>query len=1147
MKTNFKHLNYNKRQLILLVILLSIILGISAYYINTESEKSNRRDKFDELESISKLKISQILLWKDERLGDADVISKIPFIKSSIVQLTEQTRNFKIRKNLRSLIESLVKHYNCNNIIITSIKGELLFSFDSTLKNIYQFTSAHINEAVNKDSIIFSELYKTTFNKKINLDITTPIHDEHGKIIALIILQINPNNYLFPLIQTWPTLSKTGETLIIRKDNDSVLFVNELRFLKNSALSLRISLSRKEVPAVQAILGYKGIWQGKDYRNVDVLSYISPVPGTNWFMITKIDKSEIYSELYTHEVFIAVITLVLILLLTAGIILSVSVQQKNTYKGLLQIEKELHSVENEFRTTIYSIGDGVITTDKIGKIKQMNYAAEKLTRWHETDAVGKWLYEVFKIITENNNAIIENAVEKVLKSGVATNIENHTILISKEGREIPIVSNAAPIKSEQGEIMGAVLVFKDQTKERKAQKRLAESEEKFRNLFTHLTDIVCIISQDRSIISGNPAIESMTGWQLSEWINKPFTNFIHPEDLPFAMEKFELVLNGNDEYSFEVRILCKSGNYIFCESNASFLKIDEKTIAALCTIRDITARKLAEEKNIRLSRVYVVLSSVNKMIIRVRKIDELFNESCNIAVNKGQYSMVWIGMVDQERKGIKPVAWNDKARDYIKGLIVPLDKNDGNLGTVGKAILENRHIVNNDIEIDESLGLRSAIALKMDLHSVTSFPLKYNSHIFGVISFYSEEKNHFDENEVRLLEELAEDISFSFYSIEQEKIRKLAELELKKLSRAIEQSPVSVLITNREGEIEYVNDKFCKVTGLTKKEAVGKNPRIIKSGFQDKKFYEQLWKTILSGKDWEGEMQNKKQNGDLYWESAIISPLHNNNGDITHFIAIKEDITEKKKMINDLVKAKEKAEEMNRLKSSFLSSMSHELRTPLIGILGYAEFLETELNDKKLIEMANVIKLSGNRLNKTLNNILDIAKIESENQQVVFNELDLLIYLNEQTKLFRKSAEDKNLLLNFESEQSELIAYIDEGLFVSIIANLLNNAIKYTERGSITLFAKKEGDYAVIEVMDTGLGVPEELQGIIFEPFRQASEGYSRKFEGTGLGLSLVKRYTDLMNGTITLKSKPGIGSTFTLRLPVDKNVSEKIIDTNWG
>lgn len=374
--------------------------------------------------------------------------------------------------------------------------------------------------------------------------------------------------------------------------------------------------------------------------------------------------------------------------------------------------------------------------------------------------------------------------------------------------------------------------------------------------------------------------------------------------------------------------------------------------------------------------------------------------------------------------------------------------------------------------------------------------------------------------------------------------KKQAEEEYKKLSLAVEQSPASVIITSPKGEIEFVNDKFCEVTGYSKEEVIGKNPRILKSNHQDKGFYTNLWNTILSGKEWSGELQNKKKNGELYWESALISPLIDKNGNITSFIAVKENITGRKLEQEELVKAKEKAEEMNRLKNIFLSNMSHELRTPLIGILGYAEFLAGELKDPNLVEMANIIKNSGKRLTQTLNNILDISKIEAEKQEVDFKKQDLLKHLNEQVKLFKPVAENRNLSLTLETREENLVAYVDENMFISIINNLLSNALKYTEKGAITITASKETENAIIEVKDTGIGMPEEYHELVYEPFRQISEGLNRKYEGTGLGLTLVKKYVDMSGGKITIESKPRKGSIFTLKFLLDKPTDENLTST---
>ena len=261
------------------------------------------------------------------------------------------------------------------------------------------------------------------------------------------------------------------------------------------------------------------------------------------------------------------------------------------------------------------------------------------------------------------------------------------------------------------------------------------------------------------------------------------------------------------------------------------------------------------------------------------------------------------------------------------------------------------------------------------------------------------------------------------------------------------------------------------------------------------------------------------------------------SGKTIKIYGINQDITESKLIVKEFIEAKEKAEEMNRLKTNFLSNMSHEIRTPLIGILGYAEILESESFDEETLEMVHIIKNSAVRLNRTLNNILDITQIESAKNKINFQEQNIVGFLTNQVRLIKAAAESKGLSINFEPGETIINAYIDEFMFISIIENLLNNAVKFTDKGTITLTARQEENSAVIEIKDEGIGVKEELLEKIFEPFRQASEGYNRKYEGTGLGLALVKKYITLMRGSITLRSKPGKGSIFIIKIPMSKTI----------
>ncbi len=365
---------------------------------------------------------------------------------------------------------------------------------------------------------------------------------------------------------------------------------------------------------------------------------------------------------------------------------------------------------------------------------------------------------------------------------------------------------------------------------------------------------------------------------------------------------------------------------------------------------------------------------------------------------------------------------------------------------------------------------------------------------------------------------------------------KKSEEQLRILSRAVQQSPASVIITDLDGSIEYINPKFQQVTGYSLEEIRGENPRIFSSGLKPPSEYEILWKTITSGNDWTGEFQNKKKNGEIYWASALISPVKDNEGNITHFLGLQEDITERKRNEAELKAAKEKAEEMNRMKSIFLANMSHELRTPMTGIMGYAETLYNELQESPLKEMAGTLLKSSSRLKETLNLILDLSRIEANKIEIIPINLNVPEILREIVKLFEIAAIEKNLKIDLIIKEENISSMLDRRMFVQIIENLINNAIKYTNVGKVAITAGKKiengKDFSVIEIEDTGIGIQSENIDIIFEPFRQISEGNARNFEGTGLGLTITKKFVELLGGKIFVASRLGAGSKFTVKFP---------------
>jgi len=380
--------------------------------------------------------------------------------------------------------------------------------------------------------------------------------------------------------------------------------------------------------------------------------------------------------------------------------------------------------------------------------------------------------------------------------------------------------------------------------------------------------------------------------------------------------------------------------------------------------------------------------------------------------------------------------------------------------------------------------------------------------------------------------------------------RKQSEEQVRKLALAVEQSLESIAITDLDARLEYVNEAFVQNTGYRRDEAIGQNPRILQTGKTPPEVFQAMWAALSQGQPWQGELVNRRKDGSEYVESAVITPLRQPDGRITHYVAVKEDITDKKRTAEELDRhrhhleelvalrtgellvAKTQAEAANRAKSAFLANMSHEIRTPMNAILGLTYLLQrSEVTPEQAGRLAKIVNAARHLLS-VINDILDLSKIEVGKLQLEQSDFTLASVLDNVRLMVQDAALAKGLRVEVDGGDVPLWLRGDPTRLRQALLNYASNAVKFTERGTVVLRARLLGEQAGalavrFEVRDTGPGIDPETAPRLFAAFEQADASTTRKFGGTGLGLAITRHLAELMGGEAGVESQPGQGSTF--------------------
>ncbi|MEI7908627.1 MAG: PAS domain S-box protein [Verrucomicrobiota bacterium] len=651
-----------------------------------------------------------------------------------------------------------------------------------------------------------------------------------------------------------------------------------------------------------------------------------------------------------------------------------------------------------------------------------------------------------------------------------------------------------------------------------------------------IVDGFWLVDTDGRIQEVNAAYCRMSGYSATELKSMRIADLEaleNREEISSVIQK--IITQGADR--FESRHRRKDGSIFDVEVSVQS-RPTGGVIAAF--VRDITVRKRAQARVVRLSMLYAALSECNDAIVHAGSAAELMPRICRNVVEQGGLKMAWIATPDAASGRVFPSAAYGDGLDYLSDIEISVNADEAmGRGPTGTTIREGIPVWCNDFQNAAGTAPWHASAGRFGWKSSGTIPLRLRKKTIGALTVYSDTCDAFDEEIRALLVKMADNISFALDHFAEEDERRREHLELISLRTAVEQSASTIVITDPEGNIEYVNPAFEKSSGYSMAEAIGRNPRVLSSGEQSIAFYQQLWASIKSGHIWRGEFHNRRKDGSLYWEKGIISPVVNDSREVVHFIAIKDDITKRKVMEAKLLEALDRAEAGNRAKRDFLSMMSHELRTPLNGIIGFADLLADTQTDAEHRSWAQMISSSGYQLLKLVSDILDFSNIDNSNTTLEAVPIGVADLVETSCKKIHRNAAERGLAFHIETAPGvpEQI-HGDRRRISQILVNLLANAVKFTSHGSVVLrlAAVVDGGRHWLEftIEDTGVGISTEKLGILFQPFTQADSTLRRPFEGAGLGLAISQQLAEAMGGSISVTSTQDLGSTFTFRLPVD-------------
>ncbi len=1127
-------------------VVISLLLMVPAVALSIVQLNQSERQAhaLAELRSIASLRAEAIEHWLIERKDDVTILTNSEAFVAHAEDLV-QTDNADARAFVTKRLKLITRlHYSRSALLLDS-SGRIRVAVGEH-HTLGPRTQQNLELALKSQQIVLSDLYQDPADGGFHLEFLGVLRSGNGRPpLAAIAIDAPPELFLFPLNQSWPVPSNSAETLLVRRDGNDILYLTELRYRHGAALHLRVPHDTPNLPAAAAIRSDQPqVMEGIDYRGVDVLAATHPIAGTNWHLVAKIDRAEVMEPLKALIGWVSLITAVAVITIALALWRLWRQMQRNQQlharAAAIQCEgdakyRRLHEGMMDAYAMValsgHIIDSNQTFRDMLGysdeELKGLTYADLTPPKWHT--------YE---------GRIVE---KQVLARGQSQLYEKE--YIRKDGVVLPVKLKTFLLRDNNGQPEAMWAIVRDITERKRTEAWMQFQARRSQGLL-ELPLIALQLTEIEFMQRAQELAEELTGSTIS---------FIH--------------LVNDDEKSIELVTWSRSTLEHYCTSvYEKHYPLDQAGIWA-----DALRRKApiivndypnaADKRGLPpghagLDRLISVPVFENDKVVMLTGVGNKADDYTDMDVETVRLISEATWRIVQRRRAVDTLRASEAVLRQSERLLRGITDNSSTMVFV-KDLAGHYFFVN---QMFERLSGRpsSAILGKTDYdifprdiadtvttndHTVATHgePIKVEEQLLlddGMHTYLSVKfplRN--TVGEIYAVGGIATDITQ----------RKQVEEQLRKLSLAVEQSPESVVITDLNARIEYVNDAFLNKTGYSREEVIGQNPRVLKSGKTPHRVFDDLWRTLLQGRAWKGEFHNRRKDGSEYIEFARIAPLRQADGRCTHYGAVKEDITEKNRLGNELTlyrlrleelveqrtaelaTARHQAEAANRAKSAFLANMSHEIRTPMNAIVGLTHLLMRSNTTSEQAARLRKVERAAHHLLSILNDILDLSKIEAGRLELEQTDFHLGIVFENARSLIADLAEAKGLEIALDANPVGTIPswlHGDPVRLQQALINYVNNAVKFTEKGAICMRVRlvEEVDDEVLlrfEVEDTGIGIDHDIQERLFQVFEQAEASISRRFGGTGLGLAITRRLAELMGGAVGVHSTPGQGSTF--------------------